>query len=116
MTHLLGQNIKQVVIMDKIRRALHVVYQPYFLPLFDRPKLKLSFLIALKVRPCIAKHSQFKNYSLEKKNTCFEMPLLLQIFDIAFNYFYDLYSNKFQIKHTILLLVLQPKDEPEHFH
>ena len=59
----------------------------YFLPLFDRPKINIVFSNTLKARSCIANQvHNSKNYSLEKmkQNTCFEMPLLLQIFDITF--------------------------------
>ena len=61
----------------------------YFLPLFDRPKIDIVFSNTLKARSCIANQvHNSKKYSLErmKQNTCFEMPLLLQIFDITYIY------------------------------
>ena len=54
---------------------------PYFLPHYDRLKIRSVFSNALRLD--LALQNRFTIHK-KKQNTCFEMPLLLQIFDIAF--------------------------------
>ena len=51
--------------------------------IFSRYPIARKFLNALKDKSCIAK--QYRNLKRKETNTCFEIPLLLQIFG---NYFY----------------------------
>ena len=75
----------------------------YFLPLFYHPEINIVFSkldLVLQNRFTIQ-----RLFSREKEtNTCFKMPLQLQIFQYAFIYLYDLYKNKIFIKYKFLLI------------
>ena len=81
---------------------------PYFLPHFDRPKIRSVFSNAPRLDLALQNRFRIQNYPPEKKkqNTCFEMPLLLQIFGIALIYLLMIVSKKNPHEIQFLLILL----------